>query len=283
MVDQMLMLDNKVVIITGATSGIGGRTAELFVTEGARVVIAGRREDKGNALARSLGSAARFVGTDVQIEADVCWLIKYTVKEFGRIDCLFNNAGSLPTGAAVTDLKMDEFDKAISVHVRSALCGIKHVSPIMMRQKSGSIINMSSIVGIRAGIGSIAYSTAKAAVRHLTRSAAVELGEYAVRVNSISPGPIVTGIFGKATGLESDAADRDSDKVRSALNEILPQVQPLPRAGTAVDVAHAALFLASDDSSFITGHDLVIDGGRVIGRPASIMRAHRTAFAKAFH
>jgi NAD(P)-dependent dehydrogenase (short-subunit alcohol dehydrogenase family) len=279
----MRMLDGKVAVITGATSGIGARTAELFVAEGASVVIAGRREEKGRDLAQSLGAAARFVRADVAIEGDVRWLVEYTISEFGRIDCLFNNAGSLPTGASVIDLEMDDFDKAISVHVRSVLCGIKYAGRIMTRRRAGSIINMSSIVGIRAGVGSIAYSTAKAAVRHLTRCAAVELGEHGIRVNSLSPGPIVTGIFGKGSGLDTDAADTDRDKVLVALSQILPQVQPLPRVGTVEDVAHAALFLAGDDSSFITGHDLVVDGGSVAGRPASVMRSHRAAFAKVFH
>lgn len=279
----MLMLDGKVAVITGATSGIGAQTAELFVTEGARVVIAGRREDKGKELAARLGSAASFVRTDVCIEADICWMIRSAVEKFGRIDCLFNNAGVLPTGAALTEIKLEQFDDALHVHVRSALAGMKHAGPIMMRQKTGSIINMGSIVGIRAGVGSIAYSTAKAAVLHLTRCAAVEFGEYGVRVNSVSPGPIVTGIFGKGSGLDNDSADDGADRVREAFNEILPQVQPLPRVGIAEDVANAALFLASDDSSFITGHDLVVDGGSVAGRPASVMRAHRASFAKAFH
>jgi NAD(P)-dependent dehydrogenase (short-subunit alcohol dehydrogenase family) len=279
----MLMLEGKVAVITGATSGIGAHTAEIFVAEGARVVIAGRREEKGRVFANSLGHAARFMRTDVAIEGDVRSLIEYAAHEFGRIDCLFNNAGTLPTAAAAIDLAMDDFDKAIAVHVRSVLCGIKYAGRIMMRQKTGSIINMSSIVGIRAGVGSIAYSTAKAAVRHLTRCAAIELGEHGIRVNSISPGPIVTGIFGKGSGLDTEAADADPDKVRGALSEILPQVQALPRVGTVDDVAHAALFLASDDSSFIAGHDLVIDGGSVVGRTASVMRSHRDAFAKAFH
>jgi NAD(P)-dependent dehydrogenase (short-subunit alcohol dehydrogenase family) len=141
---------------------------------------------------------------------------------------------------------------------------------------------MASIVGHRAGIGSLAYSTAKAAVLHLTRCAAIELGEHGVRVNSISPGPVVTGIFGKAMGVAEGAADRGADDVRAAFAEILPQVQPLPGVGSADDVARAALFLASDDSRFVNGHDLVVDGGSTIGRPAPVMRAHMEAFGRAF-
>jgi NAD(P)-dependent dehydrogenase (short-subunit alcohol dehydrogenase family) len=278
----MQMLDGKVAVITGATSGIGARAAELFVAAGARVVIAGRRQEKGERLAAGLGGAASFIRTDVCVEADVEAMIEHAVERFGRLDCLVNNAGSLPSGAAVVDIELADFDTAIAVHVRSALAGMKHAAPIMIGQESGSIINMSSIVGIRAGIGSIAYSTAKAAVLHLTRCAAVELGEHGVRVNSVSPGRVVTGIFGKVLGLEDGTADEQADAVRAALDELRPQEQPIPRAGTTDDVAHAVLFLASDASSFVNGHDLVLDGGSVAGRPASVMRAQRAVFAKAF-
>jgi len=276
----MLQLDGKVAIITGGTSGIGAKTAELFVTEGARVVIAGRREERGRALVEEFGRAARFMRTDVTEEEDIRRLAEYAVEEFGRIDCLVNNAGSIPTGATVLKLDLEGFDEAIRVHVRSALAGIKHVGPVMVRQNTGCIINMGSIVGLQAGIGSIAYSTAKAAVLHMTKCAAIELGEYGVRVNSISPGPVVTGIFAKTTGQDSDAADLAASKVRDAFREILPQVQPLSRAGTAEDVAQAALFFASDESSFVTGHDLVVDGGTMAGRPAAVMRSHREVYAK---
>lgn len=278
----MTSLDGKVAVITGATSGIGARTAEIFVAAGARVVIAGRRRDKGEALAASLGNAASFVRTDVCVETEVAAMVEHAVHRFGRIDCLFNNAGLLPPSSDIASVNMADFDAAIALHVRGALAGMKHVAPIMIRQRSGSIINMSSIVGIRAGIGAITYSTAKAAVLHLTRCAAVELGEHGIRVNSVSPGRIVTGIFGKAMGLEDDAADLHADAVRSALKEILPHEQPLRRIGTADDVAQTVLFLASDCSSFVNGHDLVVDGGAMAGLPASVMRGQMSCFAKAF-
>lgn len=278
----MTSLDGKVAVITGATSGIGARTAEIFVEAGARVVIAGRRRDKGEALAAKLGNSASFIRTDVSIETDVAEMIEHAVHRFGRIDCLFNNAGSVPPSSDIASVKMEDFDAAIALHVRAALAGMKHVAPIMIRQRSGSIINMSSIVGIRAGIGALTYSTAKAAVLHLTRCAAVELGEHGIRVNSVSPGRVVTGIFGKAMGLENDAADLHADAVRQALKEILPHEQPLPRIGTDNDVAQTVLFLASDGSSFVNGHDLVVDGGAMAGLPASVMRAQLSYFAKAF-
>lgn len=272
----------KVAVITGATSGIGARSAELFVEHGARVVIAGRRSDEGEALARRLGRNASFCRTDVCIESDVRALMAHAVSHFGRLDCLFNNAGTIPTLAALVDIDLDDFDAGLAVHVRSALAGMKHAAPIMIAQGSGSIINMASIVGHRAGIGSLAYSTAKAAVLHLTRCAAIELGEHGVCVNSLSPGPIVTGIFGKTMGVAAGEADAHPEAVRAAFAEILPQVQPLAGVGAVDDVAYAALFLASDGARFVSGHDLVIDGGSVIGRPASVMRAHNEAFGRAF-
>lgn len=276
------MLDGKVAVITGATSGIGARTAELFVAAGARVVMAGRRRDKGERLAAALGDAASFIRTDVCVESDIRAMIDHAVQRFGRIDCLFNNAGTVPPSADIAEIDLDDFNGAIAMHVSSVLAGMKYATPIMIGQGSGSIINMSSIVGVRAGIGAIVYSTAKAAVLHLTRCAAVELGEYGIRVNSVSPGRIVTGIFGKASGLEDNAADQHAGAVKSALREILPQEQPLPRMGTSDDVANAVLLLASDDLSFVNGHNLVIDGGAMAGLPASIMRTQRALFARAF-
>ena len=278
----MMKLEGKVAIVTGATSGIGARTAELFVAAGASVVMAGRRQDKGEALAAKLGGAASFIRTDVTVESQVKAMIDHGVRKFGRLDCLFNNAGTLPTGAGIGEIDLGDFDDAIALHVRSVLAGMKHAAPIMMRQRSGSIVNMSSIVALRAGIGSVVYSTVKAAVTHLTRCAAVELGERGIRVNGVSPGRMVTGIFGKAVGLDDDSADVQAETVRTALKKILPTEQPLSKIGTADDVANAVMFLASDASAMINGHDLVIDGGVMAGLPASIMRAQVGIFAEAF-
>ena len=278
----MGVLDGKVAVVTGATSGIGARTAELFIAEGARVVLAGRRREEGEKLAAALGPNASFVRTDVCVESEVAALIAHAVARLGRLDCLFNNAGSVPSLAPLADLALDDFEAGLRLHATSALAGMKYAAPVMVHQRSGSIVNMGSIVGIQAGIGSLAYSTAKAAVLHMTRCAAVELGEHGIRVNSVSPGPVVTGIFGKAMGLENAAADRQADAVRAAFAEILPQVQPLAGVGTADDVARTVLFLAGDASRMISGHDLVIDGGSMAGRTAAVMGAHNQAFGRAF-
>jgi len=278
----MRALEGKVAVITGATSGIGARTAERFVMEGARVVLAGRRRDRGEMLATALGNVASFVPTDVSIEADVKNMIDHTVRLFGRLDCLFNNAGTPSHRGGVADIDLADFDATIAVHVRGVLAGMKYAAPIMARQESGSIINTASINGVRAGFAGLDYSTAKAAVIHLTRCAALELGERGVRVNSLSPGPVLTGIFGKGAGLDGNVADDEPDAMQSAFAEVLPRWQPLRGMATMDDIAQAALFLASDASRFVNGHDLVVDGGITAGRPAGVGRAERAIFVKAF-
>jgi NAD(P)-dependent dehydrogenase (short-subunit alcohol dehydrogenase family) len=273
-------LEDRVAVIIGATSGIGARSAELFVGEGARVVIAGRRVAEGRTLARALGDAAAFVRADVRSEDDVEALIRYASTRFGRLDCLFNNAGTPAPSRDIAHVDVARFDDACAVHLRGTLLGIKHAAPVMARAGGGSIINTASINGTRAGMTGVAYSTAKAAVIHLTRCAAVELGEVGVRVNSLSPGPIATGIFAKGFGLDDAVADGDEDTAAAALATITRGWQPLRRQGTTEDIARAALFLASDASAFVTGHDLVVDGGTLAGRPAAVMRAESSLLAE---
>jgi NAD(P)-dependent dehydrogenase (short-subunit alcohol dehydrogenase family) len=278
----MGMLDGKVALIGGGTSGIGARSAEIFVREGARVVLAGRRADRGEALARTLGESARFVRADVSMERDVEAMVSRTVELFGRLDCLFNNAGAGGQGAGVMGLDLDRFDEAMATHVRGVLAGMKYAAPIMASQGSGSIINTASINGIVAGLGQLDYSIAKAAVLHATRCAAVELGEKGIRVNSLSPGPIATGIFGKGRGLDHELADHEAGRAEAAIAALAPRWQPLPLPGRADDVANCALFLASDGSRLVTGHNLIVDGGVCAGRPPSARRADFAAFSEAF-
>jgi NAD(P)-dependent dehydrogenase (short-subunit alcohol dehydrogenase family) len=275
----MARLRDKVCIITGATSGIGRRTAEVFAAEGARVIIAGRREAEGRSVAGSLGAHCDFVRTDVTDEDAIRALVEFTVERHGRVDCMFNNAGGpAPTGGIET-VPLEGFDAAIAVLLRSVVLGMKHVAPVMMRQGSGSIINNGSVAGHRAGYSSsMVYSAAKAAVIHVTRCVAMQLGEKGVRVNSISPGGIATGIFGKAAGLPPDRAEQTADAVKAAL----ASMQPIPRAGLTDDVASAALFLASDESSFINGHDLVVDGGLIGGQRWTSMQQSLAAMRGAF-
>jgi NAD(P)-dependent dehydrogenase (short-subunit alcohol dehydrogenase family) len=278
----MSLLQGKVAVITGGTSGIGARTAAVFVEEGAKVVIAGRRRDKGEEVARALGDRAFFVRTDVALEADVKRMIECAVAQFGRLDCLVNNAGTGSQHIGIAEADLDGFDRAIAVHVRGVLAAMKYAVPDMAARGSGSIITVASINGTRAGLGGLYYSVAKAAAIHLSHCAAVELGEKGIRVNSISPGPTVTGIFGKGAGLEPDAADRNLDYAAAAIAAVLPRWQPLPYVGHADDIAQAALFLASDAARMVTGHNLVVDGGISAGWPAVVARDDIALFRKTF-
>ena len=273
-------LDGKVAVIAGGTSGIGARAAEVFVHEGARVVIAGRRRELGEDLAARLGTAASFIRADVSMEQDVAAMIQHAVDKFGRLDCLFNNAGDASGGSGITEIDIQQFNSAMALHLGGVLLGMKHAAPIMKRQRSGSIINMASVNGTRAGYITLAYATAKAAVIHLTRCVAVELGPHGVRVNSLSPGPVVTGIFGKAYGIDPDTADRDTERARSAVGSFASRVQPLCGIAEPDDIAQVALFLASDASRFVTAHDLVVDGGITAGRTQSEMLANFGIFQK---
>jgi NAD(P)-dependent dehydrogenase (short-subunit alcohol dehydrogenase family) len=276
----MGVLEGKVAIVTGGTSGIGARSVELFVEEGAKVVVAGRRREDGKALAWRLGAAASFIETDVRQEPQLLAMIDHAVAKFGRLDCLVNNAGNPGKMSHVADVDLDHFDDIIAVHLRAPLIAMKYAAAVMLRQSSGSIINMASVSGLRAGFSALTYSTAKAALIHLTRCAAVDLGESGIRVNAISPGPVSTGIFGKAAGLGDGDADRRAEAARAALGAVLPSVQPLPGMGSADDIARAAIYLASDASRLMNGHNLILDGGITAGRPASVMLAERANFAR---
>jgi NAD(P)-dependent dehydrogenase (short-subunit alcohol dehydrogenase family) len=261
--ERMGRLEGKVAIVTGATSGMGKRTAERFVEEGATVILAGRREAEGEAAARALGPRAHFVRTDVSREGDVERMIGVAVDRYGRLDCLFNNAGGPGPRGGVATIPLDAAERSMAVNFGGVLLGMKHAAPVMVRQRSGSIINNASVAASRAGYSSsMIYSAAKAAVVQLSRCVAMELGEHNVRVNCISPGAIVTGILLKALGLPPDRAD----DVASGLAERFAAQQPIPRAGSVDDIAHMAVFLASDESTFVTGQDIVVDGGLITGR-----------------
>jgi NAD(P)-dependent dehydrogenase (short-subunit alcohol dehydrogenase family) len=268
----MRVLEGKVAIVMGGTSGIGARTAALFVEEGARVAIAGRRSHRGEQLAQELGEAAVFVRTDVAVEADVAATVSEVVDRFGRLDCLVNCAGNATNHSHIANVDLEQFDAAIAVHVRGVLAAMKYAVPIMAAQNSGSIINVASVNGTRAGLGGHFYSTAKAAAIHLTRSVAVEVGEKGIRVNSLSPGPIVTGLFGKGIGLSPEEADNNLEYAEAAIAAILPTWQALPNVGRTDDIAQVALFLASDAARLVTGHNLVVDGGLSAGWPIAATR-----------
>ncbi len=273
-----MRLKGKIAVVTGGTSGIGRRMVERFVQEGAHVFFTGRRAELGAEVAQATGAA--FIEADVAQEADAIRTIAVaSAAGGGRLDILVNNAGiAIGTGRLET-VSLADLDATLAVHVRGAMAHIQQAAPLMRAQRHGSIINITSVAGHRAGYSSsIAYSVAKAALLHLTRCVALELGEDGVRVNSISPGVIATGIFGKALGLEPAAAEATADKVKVALKN----AQPIPRAGVTDDIAHAAVYLASDESGFVNGEDIVVDGGLIQGRRFSEASAGRASMRAMF-
>jgi NAD(P)-dependent dehydrogenase (short-subunit alcohol dehydrogenase family) len=247
------------------------------VREGASVVIADIVDDNGARLAGELGARAAYVHTDVSREADVQGAVAETVRRFGRLDCIFNNAGFGGVGGRVEAIDIAGFDQTIGVLLRGVLLGMKHAAPVMKRQGGGSIISTASVAGLTAGFGPHVYSAAKAAVIQLTKTVAMELGEHNIRVNCICPGAIATPIFGKGLGMSAEQAEAIVPQMKG----ILENVQPIKRSGLPEDIAHAALWLASDDATFVNGHALVVDGGLTGGRSWSESQFRRAALRQA--
>lgn len=266
----MGQLDGKVALITGGASGIGEAATRLFADEGARVVIADVQDERGEALAREVG-AAIFQHTDVSREADVRAAVARAVDAYGRLDCIYNNAGFLGAVGPIEDIPLEEYDLTMNVLLRGVFLGMKHAAPVMKAQRSGSIISTSSLAGLVAGDGPHIYATAKAAIIQLTKSVALELAEHNVRVNCICPGGILTPLV--------LAGVPDSPQVEAGARKALAAAQPIPRAGEPDDIAQAALWLASDESTFVTGHALAVDGGAAAGtmwrRQHESFRVHR--------
>jgi NAD(P)-dependent dehydrogenase (short-subunit alcohol dehydrogenase family) len=254
-------LDGKVAVITGAASGIGRGTVDLFVAEGARVIAADIQDDKGARLAEDHKGNAIYVHCDVTQEKDVAAAIAAAKGRFGRLDVLFNNAGAGGARETADGVSAEAFDAVMHLHVRAAMFGIKYAAPIMKAQGGGSIVSTASVAGLRTGYGPYLYSVAKAAVIHLTHVAATELAQANIRVNCICPGLIATSIFGVGLGLPTQVAD----SAVKAIAEGSQNTQFIPRGGLPEDIAEAVLYLASDGSSFVTGHALVVDGGLTLG------------------
>jgi NAD(P)-dependent dehydrogenase (short-subunit alcohol dehydrogenase family) len=245
-------MNAPVVLITGALTGIGRATALAFAHEGARVVISGRHEEAGQALLaelRALGAEAEFVRADVRHDDDVRALVDATVKRFSALDVAVNNAGTEGKPGPVTEQSSDSYAATFDTNVLGTLLGMKHELRVMLAQKHGSIINISSTFGSRGGAGASLYAASKHAVEGLTKSAALEAAAVGVRVNAVAPGPIETGMLNRFTGNEQSKA-------------ALIAGVPLKRGGQPEEIAAAILFLASDKASFITGHILAVNGGK---------------------
>ena len=254
-------LDNKVALITGGTSGIGAETARLFIQEGAKVMISGRSEEKGRMLSEELGENSQYLLSDVTKEEDIENSIKETVNQFGKLDILFNNAGG-PVGAGIEKVTQKDIDYGVHLLLASVILGTKFAIEPMRKNGGGCIINNSSIAGIRYRQGDPLYAALKAAVTHYTRMSGVELGPDNIRVNSISPGAIATPIFWGGSQRANTLSSEENDKKLEKLKGNLAKAVPLNRSGLAVDIAEAALYLASDAGSFVSCQDIVVDGGR---------------------
>ncbi|MGH3640935.1 MAG: SDR family NAD(P)-dependent oxidoreductase [Mycobacterium sp.] len=257
-------LDGKVAIVTGGAAGIGRGVVERFLAEGAKVVIADVQTELGEALADEAGGDAVFRHADVGDQAQVGRLVDFAVETFGGLHVMVNNAGiSSPLRRGLFEEDLEEFDKVMRVNVLGVMAGTRDAARHMASAGGGSIINMSSIGGIQAGGGVSTYRASKAAVIHFTKSAAIELAQYEIRVNCIAPGNIPTQILKKsATGEDRDRLEAFEARIRQQMRDD----RPLKQEGTANDVAEAVLYYATDRSRYVTGTVLPVDGGTVAGK-----------------
>lgn len=256
-------LIEKVAIITGAANGIGRASAEMFVKEGAQVVIADVDTERGEALAEKLGSAAVFRYADVTSADDIQSLVDFAVHHFGGLDVMWNNAGlsSTPYSRFIDD-DLRDFQKVIAVNLYGVMLGSQCAARYMKDHGGGSIINTASLGGVLAGFGIIPYRAAKAAVVQFSKSIAIDFGEYNIRVNCINPGGIQTEM---STFPDSGMSQETVKKINEAVEFLSITRKPLKQKGKPADVANAGVFLASDRAKYISGVDLAVDGGHNAG------------------
>jgi NAD(P)-dependent dehydrogenase (short-subunit alcohol dehydrogenase family) len=245
-------MTSPAVLITGALTGIGRATALAFAHEGARIVVSGRREEAGHALAnelRGLGVEAEFIRADVRHEDDVRKLVDQTVARFGRLDAAINNAGTEGQNGPLTEQTAESYANIFDTNVLGVLFSLKHELGVMQAQGSGSIVNVSSVAGKKGFPGAGVYVASKHAVEGLTKVAALEGAAAGVRVNAVAPGPIQTEMLERFTGNNADA--------KAGFLSLIPA----KRAGTVEEIAQTILFLASDKAPYLTGQSIAVDGG----------------------
>jgi len=252
----MKRLQDKIALITGGAAGIGLETARLFLKEGAKVALVDLKSDDLAAAADSLGTSddVQTVAADVSSTEGTAAYVKAVLDRFGRIDVFVNNAGIEGRVAPLVDQRIEDFDRVMAVNVRGSFLGLQHVLPGMIERKSGSIINMSSIAGLKGSPNVSPYITSKHAIVGLTRAAAMEAAAANVRVNSVHPSPINTRMM---RSLEEGFSPGNA----AGVQKLLAATIPLSRYGEVIDVANLVLFLASDESAFITGGQYSVDGG----------------------
>jgi NAD(P)-dependent dehydrogenase (short-subunit alcohol dehydrogenase family) len=258
-------LSGRVAVVTGGASGIGRGTVEKFLAEGAKVIIADVDRERGDALAAGFGANACFQQTDVGEPDQVGALVPLAVRRFGGLDIMVNNAGISGTmHRSFLDDDLADFHRIMAVNVLGVMLGTRDAARHMADNGGGSIINLTSIGGIQAGGGVMTYRASKAAVIQFTKSAAIELAQYDIRVNCIAPGNIPTPFLASsAKNMTAEATERFTKAIR----ETMRADRPLQREGTPEDVAEAVLYFAGDRSRYITGTVLPVDGGTVAGKP----------------
>ncbi|CAD5245301.1 SDR family NAD(P)-dependent oxidoreductase [Thermococcus camini] len=250
-------VEGKVAIVTGATSGIGRAIAKLLAREGAKVAVTGRNEERGRKVVEEIiseGGTAKFWKLDVSNEAEVERVFREVVEEFGKLDILVNNAGISGPDKPTHELTEGEWDQVMDVNVKGVFFCTKHAVPYMIKNGGGSIVNVSSIYGIVGSPGIPPYHASKGAVRLMTKTDALLYAKYGIRVNSVHPGSIWTPMLMKAC--KKMGVD-DEEQCRG----VFAKMNPVGFVGEPMDVAYAVLYLASDESRFVTGAELVVDGG----------------------
>lgn len=269
-------LKDKVAVITGGCSGIGRGTVEKFVAEGAKVLVGDIDDVVGRELESQFGPQVVYQHCDVLQEDQIKALMDGAVERWGQLDVVFNNAGAGGSGLPIAEIDGAGWDFTQQLLLRSVALGIRYAVPHMKARGKGSIINTASIAGLEAGRGPIAYSVMKAAVIHLSRLSAAELGRDGIRVNAICPGLILTNIF-TPPGYVPDGLARE---IKESMAQRAPDSQPIGKAGVPEDTANAVLFFASDESAFVTGVHMLVDGGMYTGPRHAWdpeMRAERAA------